>query len=129
MAFFRVILFLLFVQQAYSQPYIQSNNYYGTKWNRGQFNTSLHIPYGDTVLNTTLLVPGAIKFRNTGGDTTLYIWDGTYWRRSGGGGGTVDTTVISTRAWRDKLADSLGAIKLGTALTSAHIWVGAQFRK
>ena len=45
------------------------------------------------------------------------------------GSGTlyIDTTIISTRAWRDKLADSLGALiatKLTSTLADGKIWVG-----
>ncbi len=35
-----------------------------------------------------------------------------------------DTLILSTRAWRQKAADSLGAIKLGTTLLSGRLFVG-----
>lgn len=93
--FLQLILFSLLTFSAYSQAYVQPNSTYGFTWNRGYFPIALHVPIDDTVLNTSKTASGALKFRTTGGDTTLYVWDstGSRWRRAGGGGGSSGGTV------------------------------------
>lgn len=79
---------------------------------------------------------GCVVFRTA--DSILYIYTGSRWKGVGSGGGTgvynagyglnltggifsVDSSLISTRLWRQKGVDSLNAIKLNKSDTAAML--------
>lgn len=79
---------------------------------------------------------GCVVFRTA--DSILYIYTGSRWRGVGSGGGTgvynagyglnltggtfrVDSSLISTKLWRQKGVDSLNAVKLNKSDTAAML--------
>jgi hypothetical protein len=74
---------------------------------RGDFQTDsiFYLPRTQ-VTSRTPFQSGALRYQAS--DSSLYQWTGTAWRKAGGG--TVDSLLFSTRAWRQKGDDSLAAL-------------------
>jgi len=105
-----LISFLFIGFLAKAQQYTQFQGY-GFKANR-IWADSVSIQPNDTIRNKVARSLAVIG-------TTLYVADGIKWNAiTGGGGGSVDTFLISTRLWRQKGIDSLNAIKLNKSDTS-----------
>ena len=93
-------LFIGFLTKA--QQYTQFQGY-GFKATR-LWADSVSIQPNDTIRNKAARSIAVIG-------SSLYIADGTKWNAiTGGGGGSVDTFSISTRAWRQKGIDSVAAL-------------------
>ena len=101
----RVICLLLvstFALKVTAQQYTKFNGY-GFKADR-IWADSISIQPNDTIRNKAARSIAVIG-------SSLYIADGTKWNAiTGGGGGSVDTFSISTRAWRQKGIDSVVAL-------------------
>lgn len=98
----RLIVLLLLVSFSASAQNYDTTKYFrskdfGWQWKGGKFDTALLAPR-DTVVNKR----GIAQI-----GSTLYVGNGTKWTAAGG---TVDTTILSTRAWRQKGIDSLAAL-------------------
>ncbi len=109
---------IFFISSASAQTYAPDFRY-GQNSLRGAFDSTLHIPYGDTILHSNKVRAGAVMMHT---DKNIYSWNGARWNAIGGttyvqgfgllfAGTTikVDTFSISTRANRDALKDSLMA--------------------
>lgn len=116
------------VGNAQSDGVYQTLNTYGYQYKRIEIDSAFSIP------NDTL--PPPLSKRNnhhlTGKDGVLYLWTpdsthgnlGYYVLASTGTVATTDSTIFSTRAWRDKLKDSLLAVLQSKlpAGTTAQYW-------
>lgn len=80
--------------RAQSVVYYYPVNTPGIEWQRGAFDTTLHIPFHDTLLYRGLVRPGSIVLGSA--DTTLYTWAGNHYKQVSprGGFGTVTTNGI-----------------------------------
>lgn len=106
-----ILLAMIGVSQAQTIQYIGAPT--TTVISRGNFRTDsiFYLPKRSKAPTDTA------AFRYQISDSSLYVWTGSQWIKAG----EIDTTTISTRAWRQKGIDSLAAIRIAGSGTTNYI--------